>query len=214
EVTDTAYVTMQRYFVKRDMSRDFAPGVCVMSLAEWERLKSVQDDVSKSFYSVLFGKTFRAKVLEEIKRQNPPSASGDSLTPSDAEMVLTTSLVEVLKSYIEDGIQKIFDCDGCNRNLGNQLGHDCIYMSFNLRIKRYGELSICNIDFNALGRDFVKQNIGICNYISGNFIDKLDAEFLIQSAAELYIADDPNVWEMSLFCERNHCCVCPSILYI
>ncbi|GBN62219.1 hypothetical protein AVEN_75343-1 [Araneus ventricosus] len=111
-------------------------------------------------------------------------------------MVLTTPSVEVLKSYIEDGIQKIFDCDGCNRNLGNQLGHDCIYMSFDWRIKRYGELSICNIDFNALSRDFVKQNIGICNYISGNFIDKLDAESLIQSSAELYIADDPNVWKM------------------
>ncbi|GBM31843.1 hypothetical protein AVEN_56938-1 [Araneus ventricosus] len=78
EVTDTAYVTMHRYFVKRDMSRDIAPGVCVMSLVEWERLKSVQEDVSKSVYSMLFGKTFRAKVLEEIKRQNPPSVSGDS----------------------------------------------------------------------------------------------------------------------------------------
>ncbi|GBM25177.1 hypothetical protein AVEN_96727-1 [Araneus ventricosus] len=78
EVTDTAYVTMQRYFVKRDMSRDFAPGVCVMSPAEWERLKSVKEDVSKSVYSEIFGKTFRAKVLEEIKRQNTPTASGDS----------------------------------------------------------------------------------------------------------------------------------------
>ncbi|GBM40981.1 hypothetical protein AVEN_250305-1 [Araneus ventricosus] len=135
EVTDTAYVTMQRYFVKRDMSRDFAPGVCVISLAEWECLKSVQEDESKSVYSVLFGKTFRAKVLGEIKRQNPPSVNDDSLTPSDAEMVLTTSLVEVLKSYVEEGIQKILDCDGCNRNLGNQLGYDCIYMSFDLRIK-------------------------------------------------------------------------------
>ncbi|GFT57580.1 PC4 domain-containing protein [Trichonephila clavipes] len=108
----------------------------------------------------------------------------------DAEIVLTTSMVELLCNHIQENISSLFICYGYLDRNENQLGHECMTYSNEQRISKYGDLAILNMDWDKLFTDFVNRNIQMVNYMSEIFINKLNMNVLIENAKQMYVATD------------------------
>ncbi|GFY53794.1 hypothetical protein TNIN_372321 [Trichonephila inaurata madagascariensis] len=84
-----------------------------------------------------FDRMLRNLLLSEASKIMPSAVvNTDS---SEVELVLTTSLIELLCDYLGNSIADVFDCYGCAQQYGNQLGHECITMDYETRIRLYGE---------------------------------------------------------------------------
>ncbi|GFX73829.1 PC4 domain-containing protein [Trichonephila clavipes] len=97
------------------------------------------------------------KLLRQEVAKHIPFPKSDCIDCIDAEMVLTTSMVELLCNHIEENISSLFVCFGCLEGYENQLGHECMTYSNGQRISEYGDLAILNMDWDKLVADFVNQ---------------------------------------------------------
>ncbi|GBM35786.1 hypothetical protein AVEN_108976-1 [Araneus ventricosus] len=68
----------------------------------------------------------------------------------DVNMILSTSLKEVLSSHIKDRIEDELVCNSCLENQVNQLGHECITLNHESRHSLHGDLAILSIDNKLL----------------------------------------------------------------
>ncbi|GFW84480.1 PC4 domain-containing protein [Trichonephila clavipes] len=125
----------------------------------------------------------------EVAKHSPFSKS-DCVDTIDAEMVLTTSMVELLCNHIEENISSLFVCFGCLEGYENQLGHECMTYSNGQRISEYGDLAILNMDWDKLVADFVNRNIQMVNYMNEMFLNKSNMNVLIENAKQMYVARD------------------------
>lgn len=186
------HVSMQRFYQRKDFIRVFLPTICVLTESEWDTLCSIHKAVTSDIIRLMFGRIFRKMIMEEIHKQTPASKNpSQDIENVDAEMVLTSSLTELFKSHLESNISNVFECSGCINDNNNQLGHDCVCMNHERRLHRYGDIAIFSMDLELLTKEFVQQNSHIVNYITDEFLAKLDMLCLIQSAKEMYVLSDP-----------------------
>ncbi|GFT99229.1 PC4 domain-containing protein [Trichonephila clavipes] len=173
----------------KDFTRKFLTPVSMLKETEWNVLKDIHKQITSKTVSIMFGrvslKLLRQKWLNTFLFQNLTAS-----IVSDAEMVLTTSMVELLCNHIEENISSLFVCFGCLEGYENQLGHECMTYSNGQRISEYGDLAILNMDWDKLVADFVNRNIQMVNYMNEMFLNKLNMNVLIENAKQMYVARD------------------------
>ncbi|GFR26220.1 uncharacterized protein TNCT_612361 [Trichonephila clavata] len=187
-IENVTYIICQRYFQRKDFSRKFLTPVSMQKETEWKVLKDIQKQITSKTVSIMFGRVFLKLLRKEVAKHIPfPKSDYDCI---DAEIVLTTSMVELLCNHIQENISSLFICYGCLEGYENQLGHECMTYSNEQRISNYGDLAILNMDWDKLVADFVNRNIQMVNYISEIFLNKLNMNVLIENAKQMYIATD------------------------
>ncbi|GFQ67277.1 PC4 domain-containing protein [Trichonephila clavata] len=191
-IENVTYIICQRYFQRKDFSRKFLTPVSMLKETEWKVLyiyiKDIQKQIKSKTVSIMFGRVFLKLLRKEVAKHIPfPKSDYDCI---DAEIVLTTSMVELLCNHIQENISSLFICYGCLEGYENQLGHECMTYSNEQRIFNYGDLAILNMDWDKLVADFVNRNIQMVNYISEIFLNKLNMNVLIENAKQMYVATD------------------------
>ncbi|GFQ80153.1 PC4 domain-containing protein [Trichonephila clavata] len=191
-IENVTYIICQRYFQRKDFSRKFLTPVSMLKKTEWKVLyiyiKDIQKQITSKTVSIMFGRVFLKLLRKEVAKHIPfPKSDYDCI---DAEIVLTTSMVELLCNHIQENISPLFICYGCLEGYENQLGHECMTYSNEQRISNYGDLAILNMDWDKLVADFVNRNIQMVNYISEIFLNKLNMNVLIENAKQMYVATD------------------------
>ncbi|GFX60949.1 PC4 domain-containing protein [Trichonephila clavipes] len=109
----------------------------------------------------------------------------------EVELVLTTSLIELLCDYLGNSIADVFECYGYAQQYGNQLRHESITMDYETRIRLYGDLALFTIDFEQLINYFIQRNIQMLNYLNPIFVNKWDMLSIFDNAKKMYIVSDP-----------------------
>ncbi|GFR21807.1 PC4 domain-containing protein [Trichonephila clavata] len=187
-IENVTYIICQRYFQRKDFSRKFLTPVSMLKETEWKVLKDIQKQITSKTVSIMFGRVFLKLLRKEVAKHIPfPNPDYDCIDP---EIVLTTSMVELLSDHIQENISSLFICYGCLEGYENQLGHECMTYSNEQRISNYGDLAILNMDWDKLVADFVNRNIQMVNYISEIFLNKLNMNVLIENAKQMYVATD------------------------
>lgn len=185
---------LQRYIRRKDFVRVFLPSVCILSELEWKNLKNIHAKVSKEIIFALYSRSFPKIVLKEVSKQTISNMT--DIENCDAEMVLTTSLLELLKQHLQMKIDELFVCSGCDANYENQLGHECITFNYNQRLSRCGNLAFLSIDLELLASEFIQHNLHIVNYITEEFLSKLDVHSMLTNVKEIYVTSDPDPLRM------------------
>ncbi|GFT37830.1 uncharacterized protein TNCV_4128911 [Trichonephila clavipes] len=90
---------------------------------EWNILKDIHKQITSKTVSIMFGRVF-LKLLRKEVAKHIPFPKSDCVDCIDVEMVLTTSMVELLCNHIEENISSLFVCFGCLEGYENQLGHE------------------------------------------------------------------------------------------
>lgn len=191
---NTTNIVLQRYVKRKDFIRVFLPSVCLLSELEWENLKDIRKEVTKDITSVLYGRLFPKIILKEVSKQTRSNTT--NIENCDAEMVLTTSLMELLKQHLKMKIDELFICSGCDANYENQLGHECITFNYNQRLSRCGNLAFFSIDLELLANEFIQHNLHIVNYITEEFLSKLNVHSMLTNVKEIYVTSDPDPLRM------------------
>lgn len=193
-INDVRYISMQRFFQKNDFTRKFVPSSCLISESEWEELKRIRKEISSLAVRVMFGRVFQGLLLCEVKKRIPQLFVQEK--SEDAEIILTTSMSELLSDYLKSNIEEIFMCNGCDMNLGNQLGHECVTQTNEIRSQIYGDRALLRIDLINFVNDYVERNCQICKYINEYFVKSLNMSNIVKTALDLYVASDPNPMRM------------------
>ncbi|GFT83801.1 PC4 domain-containing protein [Trichonephila clavipes] len=188
-IENVTHIIMQRYFQRKDFTRKFLTPVSMLKETEWNVLKDIHKQITSKTVSIMFGRVF-LKLLRQEVAKHIPFPKSDCVDCIDAEMVLTTSMVELLCNHIEENISSLFVCFGCLEGYENQLGHECMTYSNGQRISEYGDLAILNMDWDKLVADFVNRNIQMANYMNEMFLNKLNMNVLIENAKQMYVARD------------------------
>ncbi|KAF8794331.1 hypothetical protein HNY73_002322 [Argiope bruennichi] len=187
-IENVPHVSFQRYITKQDFSRQFLPSVCLLNEAEWDRLQCIRKKISESCKSLLFGNFLKKKTLSEVSSRSP--RSNLKMEQSDACMVLSTSLTEILSEHLKARLDDVMVCDGCLENQPNQLGHDCITMNHDRRYSNYGDLALSSMDIELIAKDFTEKNLQMLNYVNETFLNNLNMNLLVENASEMYISSD------------------------
>ncbi|GFW42903.1 PC4 domain-containing protein [Trichonephila clavipes] len=188
-IENVTHIIIQRYFQRKDFTRKFLTPVSMLKETEWNVLKDIHKQITSKTVSIMFGRVF-LKLLRQEVAKHIPFPKSDCIDCIDAEMVLTTSMVELLCNHIEENISSLFVCFGCLEGYENQLGHECMTYSNGQRISEYGDLAILNMDWDKLVSDFVNRNIQMVNYMNEMFLNKLNMNVLIENAKQMYVARD------------------------
>lgn len=194
QINGVRYISIQRFFQRNDLSRKFVPSIGLISEMEWEELKRIRKEVSSLAVRVMFGPIFQGLLLWEVQRRFPSSVVQEN--SEDTEILLATSMSELLSDYLKSNIQDIFMCNGCDMNLGNQLGHECVTQSNEIRAQVYGDRALLRIDLSKFISDYVERNCQICKYINEYFVKSLNMSNIVKTAIDLYVASDPNPMRM------------------
>ncbi|GBO11295.1 hypothetical protein AVEN_245957-1 [Araneus ventricosus] len=101
-INEEPFVNLQRFFEKKDFSRQFFPSVCLLSEAQWMHLNQIRKDLTSAAIRLLFSKIFLNLLRKEVSGQTPKALSSEEC--GDIEMVLTTSLLELLRDYLGENI--------------------------------------------------------------------------------------------------------------
>ena len=189
-ISNVSYISIQRFFQKSDLSHKFLPCSCLISVSEWNELKKIRDEITSFAVQTMFGRVFKGLLLCEVKKRIPSSFVLEDSTDSD--ILLSTSMCELLRDYLSSNIEEIFICNGCNSDEGNQLAHECVTQNNDMRARIYGNRALLKTDLNNFVRDYVDRNIQICNYINDRFLESLNMSNIIKTAVDLYVASDPN----------------------
>ncbi|GFY70624.1 hypothetical protein TNIN_426621 [Trichonephila inaurata madagascariensis] len=89
-----------------------------------ECIKIIQKQIKSKSVSIMFGGVFLKLLKKEVAKHNPfPKSDFNCI---DAEIVLTTSMVELLCNHIQENVSSLFVCYGCLEGYKNQLGYECM----------------------------------------------------------------------------------------
>lgn len=184
ETCDTMRVTMQKCFIKEDLSRYFIPGLVVMSEYQWCLLKDTSHLITETVIHFLLKHELKGWVLMETDRMTEcPNADGEK---TEAEMALSVSLCEFLKIHLEKGMNIVFKCDGCKLNYGNQLGHECMTMTDEEKLDKYFNVALTTFNLKQIASEFVRENTGLLKFITEEFFHSLDARYITDFVRKLY----------------------------
>ncbi|GFU23513.1 PC4 domain-containing protein [Trichonephila clavipes] len=142
-IENVTYIIWQSYFQRKDFFRKFLTLVSMLKETEWNALKDIQKQNTSKTVSIMFGRVFLKLLRKEVAKHIPfPKSDFDCI---DAEIVLTTSMVELLCNHIQENISSLFICYGCLDRNENQLGYKCMTYSNEHRISKYGDLAILTL---------------------------------------------------------------------
>ena len=187
-IENVSYVSLQRFITRKDFSRKFLSSHSLISGREWNRLQCIREKITESCKSLMFGNLLKKRIQLEILARSP--CSNLDMGVKDINMILTTSLTEILSMLLMDRIENLLVCQGCIENQANQLSHECVTMSYETRCKLYGDLALFSIDIGLLVKDFIEKNIQMVNYINETFLNNLNMDFLVKNSYDMYIASD------------------------
>ncbi|GBN63566.1 hypothetical protein AVEN_244808-1 [Araneus ventricosus] len=176
------------HVIKVNFSRQFLPSVCLLTETEWNQLQFIRKKISDSCKSLMFGNFLKKKILLEVSSRSPRTNLQMEL--SDVEIVLSTSLTEILADNIKSRIDDVLVCNACLENQANQLGHECVTMNSESILSLYGDSAILSIDIELLVKEFVEKNMQMLNYINETFLNNLNIVLLAKNACDMYIASD------------------------
>lgn len=188
-IDNSLYIALQQYYKQKDFTRTFIPSICLLDENEWDKLQSITEDISNAAISIMYKEILPKLILKEVEQQQqqqqqpPPQSVGKN---NEAEQILTTTLAEILSIHLQDNINRVFKCNGCDLNLGNQLGHECVLMDLSTTLHIYGELALTNVNLKNVASEFVRQTIQISNCITESFVRKLDMLAVLDTAKCLY----------------------------
>ncbi|GFU58125.1 PC4 domain-containing protein [Trichonephila clavipes] len=111
-IENVTHIIMQRYFQRKDFTRKFLTPVSMLKETEWNVLKDIHKQITSKTVSIMFGRVF-LKLLRQEVAKHIPFPKSDCVDCIDAEMVLTTSMVELLCNHIEENISSLFVCFEC-----------------------------------------------------------------------------------------------------
>ncbi|GFV16315.1 PC4 domain-containing protein [Trichonephila clavipes] len=94
-IENVTYIIWQRYFQRKDFTRKFLTPVSMLRETEWNVLKDIHKQITSKTVSIMFGRVF-LKLLRKEVAKHIPFPKSDCVDCIDAEMVLTTSMVELL----------------------------------------------------------------------------------------------------------------------
>ncbi|GFU28709.1 PC4 domain-containing protein [Nephila pilipes] len=101
-VENVTYITLQCYYQRKDFSRKCLAPVSMLNETEWNELKNIHEQITSKTVSLMFGRVFRKLLKKEVTKHIPfPKTDFDCI---DAEIVLTTSMVELLSYHIQENI--------------------------------------------------------------------------------------------------------------
>lgn len=126
ERNDQKYISMQKCFLNTDCSRQFVPGVCILSEYQWCRLKDVNKDISHCVITFILKHALPLQIEKCIENHELPEFDSN-LEKKDCEILLTSSLCEQIEQFLCEGIKEVFICHGCILQYGNQLGQGLHY---------------------------------------------------------------------------------------
>ncbi|GBL88055.1 hypothetical protein AVEN_133712-1 [Araneus ventricosus] len=171
-IEDKPFISFQRYVTKVNFSRQFLPSVCLLTETEWDQLQFIRKKISDSCKSLMFGNFLKKIILLEVSSRS--KRTNLQMNLSDIEMVLSTSLTEILADNIRSRIDDVLVYKGCLENQANQLGHDCVTMNFESRHCLYGDLAILSIDIELLVKEFVDKmrRIDLTEYLLASSYDE------------------------------------------
>ena len=178
-------ITLQKCFMKQDLSRYFLPELLTISEYQWTRLKDVNSLVTEIVIRFLLKHELKFWILLETEKLTMDDCK-ESVEKTDAEMMLNVSLCEFLKIHLDKAINILFECDGCRLNYGNQLGHECITMSDDEKLAKYFNLAFVTFDMKKIAFDFVYENKGLVRFITETFLDSLDVHYVLDFVRKLY----------------------------
>lgn len=189
---DRNVLCFQKVLSVKDRPRQFIPCVMRMTEQQWNTLDSYLEDIQKSIFSVMFEGLFRKIAFSNFKKLAKQKSSLD--TPI-GEQKLLSSLTELLNDVVHRKMNELIteECDGCERMLANQLGHDCIYMPYETQFNKYFKKSVCKIDIKDLATKFVLNNVAYSQFFTNVFFDKLNFKNIFNTIREMFVANDPNV---------------------
>ncbi|GFX78918.1 PC4 domain-containing protein [Trichonephila clavipes] len=116
---------------RKNYSKKFVPGTCVLSENNWLELQRIHKNITESAMWLAFDRMLRNFLLSEASKITPSGVV--NADASEVELMLTTSLIELLCDYLGNSITDVFECYGCAQQYGNQLGHECITMDYETR---------------------------------------------------------------------------------
>lgn len=148
-IDEQPYVVLQKFFQRKDFSRQFFPDVMLLTQSEWDLLKELTDHVNRQVSDLQFT-VFRRLVLREAAVRAPSAVFSGNMCVPEMERVLVMSLTDVLKAAVIS------------------TGHD-VSMALSL------------IDFKKLSADFIEKNVQIVNYITEEFLGKIDFKNLVNN---------------------------------
>ncbi|GBN04877.1 hypothetical protein AVEN_124488-1 [Araneus ventricosus] len=96
------FISFQRYATKVNFSRQFLSSVCLLTETEWNQLQFIRIKINESSKSLLFSNFLRKKIPLEVSSRSP--CTNLQMEISDVEMVLSTSLTEILANNIKSRI--------------------------------------------------------------------------------------------------------------
>ena len=193
-INNVRYISIQRMFQKSDLSHKFVSSICLIKESEWTELKRIREGITSLTVRTMFGRVFQGLLLCEVQRRIPSTLIPED--NADVEILLITSMSELLCDYLKTNIEEIFVCHGCATEEGNQLAHECVTQNNEIRARIYANRALLKTDLNNFVRDYVERNIQIANYIDDCFIKSLDMCNVIKTAVDLYIATDLNPFRM------------------
>ncbi|GFW54713.1 PC4 domain-containing protein [Trichonephila clavipes] len=104
-------IIFQRNFKKKDYSKKFVPGTCVLSENNWLELQRIHKNITESAMWLAFDRMLRNLLLSEASKIT--SSAVVYTAASEGELVLTTSLIELLCDYLGNSITDVLKCNGC-----------------------------------------------------------------------------------------------------
>ncbi|GFY71574.1 hypothetical protein TNIN_327841 [Trichonephila inaurata madagascariensis] len=116
---DLSYGTL---FQRKDFSRKFMTPVSMLKKRNGMKLKDIQKQITSKTVSIMFGRVF-LKLLTKGWLNTTLFPKKSDFDFIDAEIVLTTSMVELLCNHIQENVSSLFICYGCLEGYENQLGH-------------------------------------------------------------------------------------------
>lgn len=163
------YITMQRCALKRDFSRYFIPGILLMSNCQWTLLKHKNRLVSEKVANYLIKHELKSWVLLEKQTLEEASQSVE-LEKIEAEMELILSLCEFLKIYLVKAV--------------TPLVNDKVSDEENMT--KYFYLAFTTFEWKQLAFEYVRENNRLLKFVTHQFFDNLNVNFIIDFVCKLY----------------------------
>ncbi|GFY73279.1 PC4 domain-containing protein [Trichonephila inaurata madagascariensis] len=101
-IENVTYIIWQRYFQRKDFSRKFLTALSMLKETEWNALKDIHKQITSKTVSIMLGRVFLKFLRKEVAKYIPFQKSDFNCI--DAEIVLTTSMVELLCNHIQENI--------------------------------------------------------------------------------------------------------------
>lgn len=193
-------IVLQKVLLRNDFSRIFVPSISIIDEIQWNVIESYRDNITQSIFTMMFRSLFRKNVFGAFKRapqqQNPRSSAS---IDGQGKTFLISSLTDIMNVQVQKNIGELLmnNCDGCDENQPNQLGHECMTMSYELQLAKYFDKAICKMDMKTIATTFATKCINYKKYFTNAFFNELNFSDILNTLKDMFLMSDPDAWAFS-----------------